>query len=186
MSKYFTYYKFACFVTAIAAMFIFSSCGDDDDDDNSCNCNNNGRYTNTVDKAVIVDKKDVMANWIMVSTKDYVISKGKPTVIFSEDYDGEYSYFLHGEMGIFQQIHDGKLSENEAKTTWKYDNGHIIIYYSSEVIYYTIISFSGDEMVLRARTGDETTGAYSDETFKRIDGPIEEYLKQFQKEDPGY
>lgn len=186
MSKYFTYNKFACFVTAIAAMFIFSSCGDDDDDDNSCNCNNNGRYTNTVDKAVIVDKKDVMANWIMVSAKDYAISKGKHTVIFSKNYNSGNSCILNGENGIYQEISDGELSENEARTSWKYDNGHIIIYYSSEVIYYTIVSFSGDEMVLRLRTGDETTGMYSDETFKRIDGPIEEYLKQYQKEDPGY
>ena len=185
MSKYFTYNKFACFVTAIAAMFIFSSCGDDDDDDNSCNCNNNGRYTNTVDKAVIVDKKDVMANWILVSTKEYIISKGKSEMSDSEDYNGEYTYFLYGEKGIFQQIRDGELTENEARTSWKYDNGHIIIYYSYGVIYYTIVSFSGDEMVLRLRTGDETAGMYSDETFKRIDGPIEEYLKQFKKEDPG-
>ena len=181
MRKIFTYNKFACFTAALATMFVLSSCGDDDDDSNTCNCNNNGLYTNTVDKAIVANEKDVMVNWLLVSSKEYMVSGGEATFSYDSDYTKDSGYYnimdggngLHGHIQIFQ----GE-AEKSFYSSWKYNNGYIYIYDIYEVEQYVIISLTSDEMVLRRRTGDETVGAYVDKTYKRINGSIDDFIQQ--------
>ena len=169
----------------LATMFVLSSCGEDEDEDedndnNTCNCINNGQYTNTVDKTVKVDEKDVMANWVLVSSKEYMVSKGKTTLTKETDYRDQIAYdIFDGEKGIQATlyIYQGE-SGYDYYSTWKYDNGYIYIYSTYDVSQYAIISFSENEMILRQRTGDETTGAYHDQTFKKINGSMEDFVNE--------
>ena len=181
MRKIFTYNKFACFTAALATMFVLSSCGDDDDDNNTCNCDNNGLYTNIVDKAIVADEKDVMVNWLQVSSKEYMVSGVKATFSYELDYikHSSYFYIMDGGNGLYGQINifQGEL-EKEFYSSWKYNNGYIYMYDTYEVEQYAIISLTSDEMVLRRRTGDETIGAYEDRTYKRINGSIDDYIQQ--------
>lgn len=185
MRKIFTYNKFACLATALATMFVLSSCGDDDNDDNgngnnSCNCNNNEQYTNTVDKAIVADEADVMVNWKCVSLKGYTISKGK-AIEYDWDFDviDDHNDFLDAESGFKYFI---SIYNNTAKKvlvgSWKYSNGYIYIYDEGEKHIYTIISLTKTEMVIRERFGDETTGEYYDYSFIKVDESIDEYIRQ--------
>ena len=180
MRKIFTYNKFACFTAALATMFVLSSCGDDDDD-NTCNCDNNGLYTITVDKAIVADEKDVMVNWMLVSSKEYIVSGGEATFSYELDYVKNSSHYniMDGRDGLYGQIgtYQGEV-EKEYYSSWKYNNGYIYIYDIYEVEQYVIISLTSDEMVLRRRTGDETVGAYVDKTYKRINGSIDDFIQQ--------
>lgn len=185
MRKIFTYNKFACLATALATMFVLSSCGDDDNDDNgngnnSCNCNNNEQYTNTVDKAIVADEADVMVNWKCVSLKCYAISKGK-AIEYDWDYDviDDHNDFLDAESGFkyFISIYNNTTKKNLVGS-WKYSNGYIYIYDEGEKHIYTIISLTKTEMVIRERFGDETAGEYYDYSFIKVNESIDEYIKQ--------
>ncbi len=183
MRKIFTYNKFACLATALATMFVLSSCGDDNDDDNdnnSCNCNNNEQYTNTVDKAIVADEADVMVNWKCVSYKGYAISKGKALEYkWTDDVDDKHYYFLDAESGFEYAISSyNKTTEKNLVGSWKYSNGYIYIYDEGEKHIYTIISLTKTEMVIRERFGDETAGEYYDYSFIKVNESIDEYIKQ--------
>ena len=185
MRKIFTYNKFACLATALATMFVLSSCGDDDNDDNgngnnSCNCNNNEQYTNTVDKAIVADEADVMVNWKCVSLKGYTISKGK-AIEYDWDFDviDDHNDFLDAESGFkyFISIYNN-TTKKDLVGSWKYSNGYIYIYNEGEKHIYTIISLTKTEMVIRERFGDETAGEYYDYSFIKVNESIDEYIKQ--------
>lgn len=180
MRKIFTYNKFACFTAALATMFVLSSCGDDDDDNNTCNCDNNGLYTNIVDKAIVADEKDVMVNWVQVSSKEYMVSGGEATLSHEIDYmENSYYSIMDGENGLYGEVGTYRgVADKSFYSPWKYNNGYIYIYDIYEVEQYVIISLTSDEMVLRRRTGDETIGAYADKTYKRINGSIDDYIQQ--------
>ncbi|MBR5373647.1 MAG: hypothetical protein IK131_03110 [Paludibacteraceae bacterium] len=183
MRKIFTYNKFACLATALATMFVLSSCGDDDNDDNdnnSCNCNNNEQYTNTVDKAIVADEADVMVNWKCVSNNGYAISKGKALKHnWMDDVNDKNYCFLDAESGFEYVINSyNKTTEKILAASWKYSNGYIYIYEEGEKHIYTIISLTKTEMVIRERFGDETTGEYYDYSFIKVDESIDEYIRQ--------
>ncbi len=183
MRKIFTYNKFACLATALATMFVLSSCGDDDNDDNdnnSCNCNNNEQYTNTVDKAIVADEADVMVNWKCVSNNGYAISKGKALKHnWMDDVNDKNYCFLDAESGFEYVINSyNKTTEKILAASWKYSNGYIYIYEEGEKHIYTIISLTKTEMVIRERIGDETTGEYYDYSFIKVDESIDEYIRQ--------
>ncbi|MBO7506067.1 MAG: hypothetical protein J6T67_01630 [Paludibacteraceae bacterium] len=185
MRKIFTYNKFACLATALATMFVLSSCGDDDNDDNgngnnSCNYNNNEQYTNTVDKAIVADEADVMVNWKCVSYKGYAISKGKALEYkWTDDVDDKYYYFLDAESGFEYAISSyNKTTEKSVVASWKYSNGYIYMYDDGEKHIYTIISLTKTEMVIRERFGDETAGEYYDYSFIKVDESIDEHIRQ--------
>ena len=185
MRKIFTYNKFACLATALATMFVLSSCGDDDNDDNgngnnSCNCNNNEQYTNTVDKAIVADEADVMVNWKCVSINGYAISKGKALKYnWMGDVNDKYYCFLDAESGFEYVINSyNKTTEKSLAASWKYSNGYIYIYEEGEKHIYTIISLTKTEMVIRERFGDETAGEYYDYSFIKVNESIDEHIRQ--------
>ena len=136
----------------------FTGCGDDDETD--CNCDNTSNsLINTVDNPVVVDEKDVIANWVPISGQSYTVTNGNIRLASSvRDY------------GMYDVICNLKNDFTADWSIWRYSEGRIYIYDFWDIPeIWTIIAFSNTEMTLRRRFGDEKFGTYTDIVMKKVD-----------------